>query len=80
MELRRRTGLGPRRIWWLLKASRANQPPEESYSPTTIRNMLIRTNNVKISKREKKTFNPFFADLGILWWDFGASQHRTPYV
>lgn len=59
VELRKRTGLGPRRIWELLKASRANQPHKESYSPTTIRNVLIRTCTVKVRKREKKVFKSF---------------------
>jgi transposase len=59
VELRRRTGFGPRRIWWLLKASRVNQPHKESYSPTTIRNVLIRTGTVKVRKRERRSFNSF---------------------
>jgi len=59
VELRKRTGLGPRRIWELLKASRADQPHRESYSPTTIRNVLVRTNTVKVRKREKKSFKSF---------------------
>nr|MDO8079846.1 helix-turn-helix domain-containing protein [Candidatus Freyarchaeota archaeon] len=80
VEFRRRTGLDPQRIWQLLKALRVNQPHAEIYSPTTIRNVLVRTSTVKVRKREKKTFKSFEWKKPLSCAQMDLTEFDDPYV